>query len=136
MSLAMGTGVGAAEGLAPGEAGAPVVDGPLVGCSGAPLPPGPADGTAATGGVGMGRGSVSAKAPPTITTARRMTRPSTRYGFRSADIGAYRGMRAPTTSDRGPLEHLFYYRSVGGYVELHCHSNFSFLDGASAVDDL
>jgi DNA polymerase III alpha subunit len=32
---------------------------------------------------------------------------------------------------------MFYYCSMAeGYAELHCHSNFSFLDGASAVDDL
>jgi error-prone DNA polymerase len=37
----------------------------------------------------------------------------------------------------GKLEQLFYYRLVSGaFAELHCHSNFSFLDGASSVDDL
>jgi DNA polymerase III alpha subunit len=32
---------------------------------------------------------------------------------------------------------MFYHaRMSGGFAELHCHSNFSFLDGASAVEDL
>src|SRR5215203_4666566 len=39
------------------------------------------------------------------------------------------------------LERTFYDRDVpsvvpGGFAELHCHSNFSFLDGASTVEDL
>jgi error-prone DNA polymerase len=36
------------------------------------------------------------------------------------------------------LEHLFYYRwmSLVPFAELHCHSHFSFLDGASPVEDL
>ena len=41
------------------------------------------------------------------------------------------------------IEHLFYDLRpppgdpfVAGYAELHCHSHFSFLDGASAPDDL
>ena len=36
------------------------------------------------------------------------------------------------------IEHMFYIgRAMGdGYVELHCHSNFSFLDGASSADEL
>jgi len=31
---------------------------------------------------------------------------------------------------------LHYPRSVVGYAELHCHSNFSFLDGASYPEEL
>ncbi len=35
------------------------------------------------------------------------------------------------------IEHLFYHRTVpSAFAELHCHSNFSFLDGASPVEDL
>ena len=35
------------------------------------------------------------------------------------------------------LEHTFYYRRCRrAFAELHCHSNFSFLDGASSVEDL
>src|SRR5665811_613299 len=30
----------------------------------------------------------------------------------------------------------FYTGSVASYAELHCHTNFSFLDGASAPDEL
>jgi DNA polymerase III alpha subunit len=36
------------------------------------------------------------------------------------------------------IEHLFYYdcERMSPYAELHCHTNFSFLDGASAPDEL
>jgi error-prone DNA polymerase len=33
------------------------------------------------------------------------------------------------------IEQMFYHPAMG-FVELHCHSNFSFLDGASSADDL
>src|SRR6476660_3013903 len=35
-------------------------------------------------------------------------------------------------------EHLFYHSesTMAPYAELHCHTNFSFLDGASAPDEL
>jgi DNA polymerase III alpha subunit len=55
--------------------------------------------------------------------------------------GAARG-RATTRRRLAPIEHLFYDLrpppEIGhvGYTELHCHSHFSFLDGASAPDDL
>src|SRR5258707_2337434 len=37
-----------------------------------------------------------------------------------------------------PTEHVFYHSrsTMAPYAELHCHSNFSFLDGASAPDEL
>jgi error-prone DNA polymerase len=36
------------------------------------------------------------------------------------------------------IEHLFYHQqsAMAPYAELHCHTNFSFLDGASAPDEL
>jgi len=37
-----------------------------------------------------------------------------------------------------PTEHVFYHSrsTMAPYAELHCHTNFSFLDGASAPDEL
>src|SRR6201986_5302988 len=41
------------------------------------------------------------------------------------------GLRRPVGSVSGSCEHVFV-----SYVELHCHSAFSFLDGASLPDEL
>ena len=38
--------------------------------------------------------------------------------------------------DRAPRQDPWEPFSVVRYAELHCHSNFSFLDGASPSDDL
>ena len=45
-------------------------------------------------------------------------------------------MAAARMSARLRIEPLFYHVQMADFAELHCHSHFSFLDGASSVDDL
>ncbi len=55
----------------------------------------------------------------------------------SCQQSAFRAASVLTAGGSRQLEHTFYYRRVtSAFAELHCHSNFSFLDGASSVEDL
>lgn len=47
------------------------------------------------------------------------------------------GPRTIRPADRAWIERAFYHRTVSGsFAELHCHTSFSFLDGASDAADL